>query len=155
MTVQFKTPALAVTEGNSINIQLIAQATCDREFTIDLIFQDGSTSECVSYWMADYHGVLNLLNQINHRNMKFRDWSAGLGHDYLYPGYPDTIPSVTFAPGSLSSSVFTVMSIGNNVFDPGERYFSVEMQLPKVSHCCLRAVKPNALRVSIIDDDCK
>jgi hypothetical protein len=45
------------------------------------------------------------------------------------------------------------MSIGNNVFDPQERYFSVEMQLPKVSHCCLRAVTPNALRVSIIDDD--
>ena len=81
--------------------------------------------------------------------------STGLLQDYLYLGYPTVIPSVTFSPGSLSSSVFTVVAIGNNVFDPGQRSFTAGFELPDVPGLRLTQGRPDRLRVTITDDDCE
>ena len=81
--------------------------------------------------------------------------STGLLRDYFYSGYPAVTPSVTFSPGSLSSSVFTVVAIGNNAFDPGQRSFIVGFEPLGVSGLLLRRGKPDRLRVTITDDDCK
>ena len=80
--------------------------------------------------------------------------STGLAQDYLYPGYPTVTPSVTFTPGSLSSSVFNVIAIGNNAFD-GQRSFTVGFELPDVSGVNLQKGRPEKFTVTIIDDDCE
>ena len=59
---------------------------------------------------------------------------------------------MTFAPGSLSSSVFNVIAIGNNAFD-GQRSFTVGFELPDVPNLTLRKGAPDRLRVIIEDDD--
>ena len=81
--------------------------------------------------------------------------STGLLRDYLYPDYPTVTPSVTFVPGSPSSSVFNVIAIGNNVYDPGKRNFFVRFDLPDVPGLRLRPGRPDRLSVSITDDDCE
>ena len=81
--------------------------------------------------------------------------STGLLRDYLYSGYPTVLPSVTFSPGSLSSSVFNAIAIGNNAFYPGLRSFTVGFELPDVSGINLRKGRPDKFTVTIVDDDCE
>ena len=78
---------------------------------------------------------------------------TGLFRDYLHSGYPYVTPSVTFASGSLSSSVFNVIAIGNNAFDPGQRSFTVGFELPDIPNLDLRKGRSETLKVSITDDD--
>ena len=89
---------------------------------------------------------------IFHSTHEHASLHTGLFRDYLYVGYPTVTPSVTFAPGSLSSSVFNVVAIGNNGFD-GQRSFTVGFELPDVPNLDLRKGRPETLKVFITDDD--
>ena len=69
--------------------------------------------------------------------------------DYYYN--PLITPSVTFTPGSISSSVFGVTAIPNNVWE-GAKWFEVGFDL--FSGQNLNSGRPDTLRVNIADDDC-
>ena len=47
VTVHFNTSVPTVGEGNSTDIQLVAQGTFDVSFTVNLTFTDGTASECL------------------------------------------------------------------------------------------------------------
>ena len=69
--------------------------------------------------------------------------------DYFYN--PLITPSVTFTPGSLSSSVFRVSAVANNIWE-GTKWFEVGFVLPSGQN--LESGRPGTLRVNIADDDC-
>ena len=69
--------------------------------------------------------------------------------DYFYN--PLITPSVTFTPGSISSSVFGVFAISNNIWE-GTKSFEVGFVLPSDQN--LESGRPDTLRVNIEDDDC-
>ena len=69
--------------------------------------------------------------------------------DYFYP--PHITPCVTFIPGSISSSVFRVTAIPNNVWE-GTKWFEVGFDLPPCLN--MESGRPDTLRVNIADDDC-
>ena len=69
--------------------------------------------------------------------------------DYFYN--PRITPSVTFTPGSISSSVFRVISISNNIWE-GPKSFEVGFDLSSDQN--LESGRPDTLRVNIADDDC-
>ena len=70
--------------------------------------------------------------------------------DYFYD--PLITPSVTFTPGSISSSVFRVIAVPNNIWE-GAKSFEVGFVLPS-DPPNLESGRPDTLRVNIADDDC-
>ena len=74
---------------------------------------------------------------------------AGNLVDYFYPRF--ITPSVTFTPGSISSSVFRVIAIANNIWEV-TKSFEVGFDLPSDQN--LTSGRPDTLRVNIADDDC-
>ena len=70
--------------------------------------------------------------------------------DYFYD--PRITPSVTFTPGSISSSVFRVIAVGNNIWE-GPKWFEVGFVLPS-DPPNVESGRPDTLRVNIADDDC-
>ena len=74
---------------------------------------------------------------------------AGYPTDYFYS--PLITPSVTFTPGSISSSVFRVIATSNSIWE-GPKSFEVGFDLPSGSN--LESGRPDTLRVNIVDDDC-
>ena len=68
--------------------------------------------------------------------------------DYFYD--PLITPSVTFTPGSISSSVFRVTTIPNNIWE-GAKSFEVGFDLPAGKN--LKSGRPDTFRVNIADDD--
>ena len=69
--------------------------------------------------------------------------------DYFY--HPLITPCVTFTPGSMSSSVFRVTAVANNIWE-GTKSFEVGFVLPSGQN--LNSGRPDTLRVNIADDDC-
>ena len=70
--------------------------------------------------------------------------------DYYYN--PLITPSVTFTPGSMSSSVFRVSTISNNIWE-GAKSFEVGFDLSSCPN--LKSGRPDTIRVNIADDDCE
>ena len=69
--------------------------------------------------------------------------------DYFYDSH--ITPSVTFTPGSISSSVFRVTAVENNIWE-GAKSFEVGFEIPTDQN--LNSGEPDTLRVNIEDDDC-
>ena len=72
----------------------------------------------IALWIANECMCLDCMPIYFHNAHEHASLHTGLFRDYLHSGYPYVTPSVTFAPGSLSSSVFNVIAISNNAFDP-------------------------------------